>query len=92
MIGTPVVVSKCGDFLLDICSVERSSSRGLRESVVIGLLRVSNFSAHRHRRKLKFTDNLLIALTKNGIDADFRNLPRGNFCSILKIFVILKLL
>ena len=43
----------------------------LREPVGIGLLRVSNFSAYRHRRKLKFTDNLLLALTKNGIDADF---------------------
>ena len=58
---------------------------------MIGLLRVSNFSAHRHRRKLKFTDNLLLALTKNGIDADFRNLPRGHFCSIFKIFVIFEI-
>ena len=37
---------------------------GLRESFMIGLLRAFNFSAHRQRRKLKFSEVLLLALIK----------------------------
>ena len=69
-----------------------SITTDLRESFMIGLLRASNFSAHRHRWKLKFSDNLLLALTKTGIDADFQNLPWGRFYSNFKITKILKML
>ena len=56
----------------------------LRESVVIGHLRVVYNSAHRHPRMLKFSEKLLLTLTKTFFKTDFEVLARGRFCSRFK--------
>ena len=61
-----------------------SRKKGLRESVVIGHLRVVYNSAHRHPRMLKFSEKLLLTLTKTFFKTDFEILARGRFCSHFK--------
>ena len=60
-----------GEQVRELAQLLRQQVEFLRESVVIGRLRVVYNSAHRYPRMLKFSHKLLLTLTKTFFKTDF---------------------